>query len=141
MQAASGWDGLVGPDQDDVPCLIRQTQNENLAHEFADLAGREVNDGKDLFPDQGLGRIMRRDLRRGLPFTDFVAKVDPKLDRRFARLWIGLGPQDDTNANIDLEEIIKGNLIHSTVLSIGWRQRLWRGQAGPESLSMSPSGP
>ena len=77
--------------QHDGAGLVREAQDQHLGHEFADLARREIDHGRDLAADQGLDLIMHRNLGRGFFGADLRPEVDGQLDRRLARLGIRLG--------------------------------------------------
>ena len=51
-QPRAVWNGLVWRKQNDAPRLVGETQGENLGHELADLARREVDHSRHLTPDQ-----------------------------------------------------------------------------------------
>ena len=76
MHASSGWNGLVWGDQNDFTRVIWQAEDQDFGHEFANLAGRKIDNGKDLFADQGFWRVMSGDLGRAFADADVAAEIE-----------------------------------------------------------------
>jgi len=86
--------------------FVHETKRQNLGHKGADLFGREIDHGGDLFADQVFGAIVLRDLGGCLLFPDLWSEIDIQFDGGTACLRKRFGPCDSANADIDIKKII-----------------------------------
>src|SRR5690348_11171279 len=96
-------------DQHDRTRFVGKSEDEDLGHEGADLARREVHHRCHLPPGQALGRVVLGELRRALLRADHWAEVDDQLIGGPARLREWLGLDNGADANVDLGEIVIGD--------------------------------
>mmetsp|Transcript_23469 Transcript_23469/g.41258 ORF Transcript_23469/g.41258 Transcript_23469/m.41258 type:complete len:214 (-) Transcript_23469:1632-2273(-) len=141
MQSSSVRHIEVGFRQHNCTICIRETQNQHLGHKGPDLARRKVHNGQDLLAYQSLGRVMHSDLGRGLFLPQLGAKIDPHLDGGLAGLRKGFGAHNASHAHIDLEEVVKADLIHGPTPLTGWWPPQPRAATRQESPLRHPSTP
>ena len=84
-------------------------QHEHLGPHGPDLPGREVHDAHDETTLELLARVVR-DLRAGALLPDLRPEVDPQLPSRPARLRELLDGDDATDAHVDRQEVVEGDL-------------------------------
>ena len=109
-QPSTVWHGALYGYEHDLTGLIGKTQGQDLGHERADLAGREVYHGGDLAPDQCFRRVIFGDLGGGFFDADVCAEIDAEFEGRFSGLGEGLGCDDGADADIGFVEIVEGDL-------------------------------
>jgi hypothetical protein len=109
--------------QDDIALAVGEAERQDFRHEFADLARREIDDRGHLPSDEFVQRVIFGDLRGGPLDPKFGTEVDLQLERGLARFRKGLGSDDGSGSDVDLEEIVEGDrcwlvsrLCHGPVL-------------------------
>jgi hypothetical protein len=99
-------------DQHDLAVGVGDAERQDLGHHRADLARREVDDGKHQAAGEVLEAVVPGDLGRGFLDADVGAEVDRKAIGGLSRLREGLGRDDAADADVDLEEVVEGDLRH-----------------------------
>src|SRR5256885_11472657 len=94
----------------DFAGFIGKSDSQDLGHEGADLARREVDHARDLPAHQAFRRIMFSDLCGGTFAADLRTEVDRQFERGLSRLREFLDVDDCTDADVDLEEIVERDL-------------------------------
>jgi hypothetical protein len=88
----------------------RKAKREHFGHGRANLPRRKIDNGGDLPPDQLVADVIGGDLRAAFFLANDRAKVDPQPVARLARLREFLSRHDSPDADINLEEILEGDL-------------------------------
>src|SRR5215510_7134124 len=99
----------VKADEHDLAGVVGEAQSEDLRHELADLARREIDHRGDLAANQLCGLIVPGDLRRAFLHADLRAEVDLQLDGRLARPVQRLGGDNGADSDVNLEEVVEGD--------------------------------
>ncbi len=104
----------------DTAMLGNDSQDEALTHERADLFGREIDDGNDLFADEIAFCISVCDLGTAHACAQ-RAKVDFKLVGWFSGLGKIIDFKDGACSHINLPEVRPGNrlLLHAVKIEQG----------------------
>src|SRR2546425_4752020 len=101
----------VGLEQDDPAVRLDGSEAEDLRHEWADLARREVRDCDD-GPTDEIGRpVPRLNRDGGLPHP-MGAEIDSQTVRWITRLREIFGGDDPTDAHLDFLKILEGDCGH-----------------------------
>src|SRR5713226_5160857 len=101
----------VGLEQDDSAVRLHGSEAEDLGHERADLARREIRDCDDGPADETACPVPRLNRGGGLPHT-MGAKIDSELVRRMTRLGKVLRGNDSTDAHLDFLKLLERNMGH-----------------------------
>ena len=125
-EAAAVWDGAFDGGDDDA-VFSRETGQQELRAQRANLLLREVDHADDLATDKIVGRIQRGDLGAG-PALAIRAEINPDLVGRLVRLGKCLDPRDRAGNHVHALEFTPAQ--QRVVHVIGWEKE-WHYRGRP----------
>src|SRR5690606_9064752 len=109
---------LVRDAQRHPALVLVEPRHQAFGHERPDLLPREIDDGHDQPAQQLFGAIKVRDLCARLLHADGLAEIDRQLVGGLACFREGLHVDDLAYAQLDLDEILPGDRLHSFSLVV-----------------------